>query len=130
MQQLTDWFRRQFADPQIVFLILFLFISFGIVLTMGNMLMPVLAGIVIAYLLQGLVGFLERRGFAHIIAVVLVFTGFMLFLVILVGVRLVFEHQYQVYPKYYQRTIAEYLFRADMQFVDDLDNSSLPTALQ
>ena len=84
MQQLTDWFRRQVADPQIVFLILFLFVGFGIVLTMGNMLMPVLAGIVIAYLLQGLVGFLERRGFAHLISVVLVFTGFMLFLVILI----------------------------------------------
>lgn len=58
------------------------------------------------------------------------FWRFMLFLVILVGVRLVFEHQYQVYPKYYQRTIAEYLFRVDMQFADDLDNTSLPAALR
>jgi len=33
------------------------------------------------------------------------FWRFMLFLVILVGVRLVFEHQNQIYPKYYLRTI-------------------------
>lgn len=35
------------------------------------------------------------------------FWRFMLFLVILVGVRLVFEHQYAIYPKYYLRTIGE-----------------------
>lgn len=33
------------------------------------------------------------------------FWRFMLFLVILTGVRLIFEHQNQIYPKYYQRTI-------------------------
>jgi len=33
------------------------------------------------------------------------FWRFMLFLVILIGVRLVFEHQNQIYPKYYLRTI-------------------------
>ncbi|MFQ5807189.1 MAG: MFS transporter [Phycisphaerae bacterium] len=58
------------------------------------------------------------------------FWRFMLFLVILIGVRLVFEHQSQVYPKYYQRTIAEYLFRADTQFADALDAAAAPEALR
>ena len=84
MQQLTDWFRRQFSDPQIVFLILFLIIGFSIVLTMGNMLMPVLASIVIAYLLEGLVVLLERRGMGRLMAVIVVFLGFMLFLAALI----------------------------------------------
>ncbi len=41
------------------------------------------------------------------------FWRFMLFLVILIGVRLVFEHQSQIYPKYYQRTLSEYRFGLD-----------------
>ncbi|MEJ2592792.1 MAG: AI-2E family transporter, partial [Candidatus Thiodiazotropha sp.] len=61
MQVIADWFKRYFSDPQIVFLTLFLLLFFGIVITMGNMLAPVLASIVIAYLLEGVVALLERR---------------------------------------------------------------------
>lgn len=58
------------------------------------------------------------------------FWRFMLFLAILVGVRMVFEHQYQVYPKYYQRTISEYLFCADPESCADLDEARLPESLR
>ncbi len=58
------------------------------------------------------------------------FWRFMLFLVILVGVRLVFEHQYQVYPKYYQRTIADYRFNVDESFAVDLDREVIPDELR
>lgn len=54
MRLITDWFKRSFSDPQIVFLTLVLAIGFAVVLTMGNMLAPVLASAVIAYLLEGL----------------------------------------------------------------------------
>lgn len=84
MQLLTDWFRRQFSNPQVVYLSLILLVGFGLVLTLGNMLLPVLAGLVIAYLLEGLVGLLERRGLKRIFAVVLVFSGFMLGLLLLI----------------------------------------------
>ncbi len=53
------------------------------------------------------------------------FWRFMLFLVILVGVRLVFEHQYQVYPKYYIRTMSEFAFKADASLGGDLDAGAL-----
>jgi len=53
------------------------------------------------------------------------FWRFMLFLVVLVGVRLVFEHQYQVYPKYYQRTIAEYRFAVPPGLEGDLQRGGL-----
>ncbi|MCG8404373.1 MAG: MFS transporter [Phycisphaerales bacterium] len=46
------------------------------------------------------------------------FWRFMLFLFLLVGVRLVFEHQSQIYPKYYQRTIADYVFGLSPQAED------------
>jgi dipeptide/tripeptide permease len=57
------------------------------------------------------------------------FWRFMLFLVILVGVRLVFEHQYQVYPKYYQRTMAKYLVAAPVELAGTLDEARLPDEL-
>lgn len=87
MQVLTDWFRRYFSDPQIVFLAVALLVGFAIVLTMGNMLAPVLASIVIAYLLEGLVSILQRYGWPRFASVLLVYTFFILFLgLVLFGV--------------------------------------------
>ncbi len=53
------------------------------------------------------------------------FWRFMLFLVILLGVRLVFEHQSQVYPKYYQRTMAEPLFDLPKELGVVMDEAGL-----
>jgi putative permease len=82
VQILSDWFRRYFSDPQVIFLSVALLVGFGVVLTMGNMLAPVLASIVIAYLLEGLVGFLERRGLPRLAAVLTVYVAFMAFVVL------------------------------------------------
>jgi len=79
MQAVTDWFKRYFSDPQIVFLTLFLVLVFGVVLTMGHMLAPVLASIVIAYLLEGVVSLLQRWGVKRLPAVIFVFVLFLLF---------------------------------------------------
>jgi putative permease len=87
MQVLTDWFRRYFSDPQIVFLSVFLLIGFAVVLTMGSMLGPVLASIVIAYLLEGLVSFLERHGWPRLASLSVVYCLFIVFLgLVLLGV--------------------------------------------
>jgi putative permease len=80
MRVITDWFKRTFSDPQIVFLTLVLVIGFAVVLTMGNMLAPVLASAVIAYLLEGLVVVLEDRGIPRLVSVIVVFLAFMFFL--------------------------------------------------
>jgi putative permease len=79
MRLITDWFKRTFSDPQIVFLTLVLVTGFAIVLTMGDMLAPVLASVVIAYLLEGLVTLFESRGVPRIIGVWVVFLAFLLF---------------------------------------------------
>jgi putative permease len=79
MQVVTEWFKRYFSDPQIVFLTLFLIFFFGVVITMGDMLAPVLASIVIAYLLEGIVGLLERQSLPRLLSVIIVFILFMLF---------------------------------------------------
>jgi putative permease len=82
VQILSDWFRRYFSDPQVIFLSVALLVGFGVVLTMGNMLAPVLASIVIAYLLEGLVGFFERLGLPRLAAVLTVYVAFMAFVVL------------------------------------------------
>ncbi len=83
MQIVADWFRRYLSDPQLVFLTLSLLAVFAVVLTMGNMLAPVLASIVIAYLLEGLVKRLEGWGIPRLASVVVVFVSFMLFVVLI-----------------------------------------------
>jgi len=79
MRYLTQWFKRYFSDPEVVFLTIFLLVFFAVVLTMGDMLAPVLASLVIAYLLEGLVGMLERKRIPRFIAVLVVYLGFLLF---------------------------------------------------
>ncbi|GIT24027.1 MAG: hypothetical protein CM1200mP41_00710 [Gammaproteobacteria bacterium] len=73
MELITNWFRRHFSNPQVVFLALFLGILFFIVVVMGKMVAPILIAIVIAYLLEGLVRALESRGVPRLLAVVAVF---------------------------------------------------------
>jgi len=87
MRVLTDWFRRYFSDPQIVFLAVLLLVGFAVVLTMGDMLGPVLASIVIAYLLESLVSFLQWHGWRRLVSVSLVYSLFIIFVgLILFGV--------------------------------------------
>lgn len=77
MEIVRDWFRRHFSNPQVVSLALFLIAGFAVVIMFGNMLAPVLASVVIAYLLEGIVAPLERRGVRRALAVALVFVIFL-----------------------------------------------------
>lgn len=87
MNAIALWFRRHFADPQVVFLTLALLTVFAVVVLLGDMLMPVLASLVIAYLLEGGVGLLQRRGWRRLSSVLLVYSLFIAFVVlILIGI--------------------------------------------
>ena len=86
MRYLTQWFKRYFSDPEVIFLTIFLLIFFAVVLTMGDMLAPVLASLVIAYLLEGLVGMIERKRVPRLVAVLVVYIGFLLFVTLLLFV--------------------------------------------
>ncbi len=86
-QVLADWFRRHFSDPQVIVLTVFVVGIIAVVLLLGHMLMPVIASIVVAYLLEGFVALLVRRRWRRLIAVSVVFTLFLAFVVaVLVGV--------------------------------------------
>jgi len=84
IQTLKNWFEKHFSDPQAVILLFTLFAIFAIIIVMGNMLAPVLASIVIAYLLEGMVRRLEQWGIARLISVVIVFLLFVMFVVLVV----------------------------------------------
>jgi putative permease len=77
------WIRKYFSDPEGVILAVLLLVGFAIVIFMGNMLMPVMASIVVAYLLDGVAGMLERRGVPRFAAVMMVFLPFLAFLMFL-----------------------------------------------
>jgi len=83
MEFIGNWFRRHFSDPQLVILALLLIIGSVLIIILGEMLAPVLASVVLAYLLEGLVGFLERRRIPRLVAVLSVFFTFMIFLLFL-----------------------------------------------
>lgn len=79
MDTVRDWFQRHISDPQVVGLAVLLLVGSAIILFLGDMLAPVIASIIIAYLLEGLVGYLSRKGFPRLLAVLLVFVAFLTF---------------------------------------------------
>ena len=91
---LRDWIQRYFSDEEAVVLAVLLFLAFTAVLTLGGMLAPVLAGMVLAYLMQGLVTTLERLRLPGAVAVGLVFALFMgLLLVFIIVIVPLLWHQ-------------------------------------
>ena len=80
---ISTWFKRHFSDPQVVILAVLLIVGTVVILMLGNMLAPVLASVVIAYLLEGLVSILQRCKVPRFVAVLLVFFGFIIFLLFL-----------------------------------------------
>jgi putative permease len=94
MDRVFHWFREHFSNPQVVYLALALLCILLIISFAGNMLTPVLAGLVIAYLLEGLISRLTLIKVPRIVAVWLVFLGFIVFLTsILVGLLPVLYNQ-------------------------------------
>ncbi len=86
MHALKDWFTRASSNPQVVLLSFLLVLGFSVVFVMGDLLAPVMASIVIAYLLEGLVGVAERYSSPRFPAVLVVFIAFIaLLLFILLG---------------------------------------------
>lgn len=79
----NEWFRRHFSDPQVVILALFLALGVLAIALFGEMLAPVLASLVLAYLLEGGVQRIERFGAPRLVGVIGVFAGFVAALVYL-----------------------------------------------
>jgi len=85
IKTLEEWYHRYLSDPQAVVLAFLLIIGFAIIIFMGDMLMPALAALVIAYLLEGVVRYMQAHNAKRIRAVLLVFSAFIAFLFFFFG---------------------------------------------
>jgi len=78
MNVLRAWFERNFSDPQAVILALILITGFAVIIFWGSILAPLLASLVIAYFLEAVVLFLQKKGVARMPAVLMVFLVFVI----------------------------------------------------
>jgi putative permease len=83
-----NWYKRYLSDPQVIILAILLILGFVIIVMLGKMLVPVFAGIVIAFLLDGLVSLFMRCRIPRKVSVIVVFLVFMVCLVLLLVVFL------------------------------------------
>ncbi len=73
-----SWVEKYFSDEEAVVLFILLIVGLAVVVLVGGMLAPVIASMVLAFILQGLVSKLVSRGFnetGSILAVYLLFIG-------------------------------------------------------
>ncbi len=86
------WMNRYFADEEALLLLLLLAVGFTVVITMGTVLAPMIAAVIFAYLMQGIVNRLRNKGLPHWVAVTSAFSifvfcliGFLVFMLPLLG---------------------------------------------
>ena len=72
----TRWFRRNFSSPATIVLTMLIIVGFFIILTVGDILAPILWALVIAYLLEWGVTALQKKGLGRLTSVLIVFTAF------------------------------------------------------
>jgi len=72
----SKWIERYFSDEEAILLFTLIVVGLGVILTLGQPLAPVFAGIILAFLMQGAVSWLEARKLPHLVSVSVVFAGF------------------------------------------------------
>lgn len=83
MNVIARWFKRNFSDPQVIILLSALIGCSVFIFYFGEPLAPVLASVVVAYLLDGVVARLERFKVPRLLAVLLVFVAFIAVMLLL-----------------------------------------------
>jgi putative permease len=96
LEWISDWTKRLLPNPQAVSFAIFLIVLFLLIISLGDMLMPVFAAGVIAYLLDGIVMLGVRRRVPRVIAVIIVYLLFLASLAFLLIALL---------PSLYQQTM-------------------------
>lgn len=79
---LNDWYHKHFNDPQVAILALLLLVSTLVLYFFGGILTPVLAAIMIAYLLDGAVAMMKRKGVPNFVAILITFSIFIILLLV------------------------------------------------
>ncbi|MGB5278677.1 MAG: AI-2E family transporter [Gammaproteobacteria bacterium] len=83
---IKDWYDRNFSNPQAVLLVLIIVLGTGVILYWGDILAPVLASLVIAYALEGIVRRISYLGVPRLLSVIFtVFVFVTTLLIIMLG---------------------------------------------
>lgn len=77
VEMVSEWFRRYFNDPEIVALFLLLAGVVLVFFAFGSVLMPIIASIILAYLLQWGVSGLQKFHVPRVLSVIIVYTIFL-----------------------------------------------------
>ncbi len=76
MNVINNWFQKFLADKQVVQLFMLLVLAVVFIVVFGSMLAPAIAAVVLAFLLDGSVTWLQDRGLSKNFSVIFVFMGF------------------------------------------------------
>ncbi len=68
---IKDWFKRQFSDPEAIGLVLVILTTFILFKLVGGILSPLIISIVVAYLLDDIVEWLNRHKCPHTLSVII-----------------------------------------------------------
>ncbi len=74
---LTRWYRKYFSDPQAIALFILLLVGLLVVIYMGGILAPVFTAVILAYLLEGIIRWIECLKVPRLLAVPTVFVVFL-----------------------------------------------------
>ena len=91
------WYERYFFEEESILLLVLIAVSLAIVLTIGDIITPLLAAIVLAYLMQGISAACQRRGMPQWLGVTLSF---------LIFVGLFFGFLFLVLPLVWQQALS------------------------
>ena len=78
MKLIRDWFHETFSDRQVLILTVILLVALAGIMFIADMMAPVIAAIIIAFMLDGPVQWMTRKGMSHIVAVNIAFITFFL----------------------------------------------------
>lgn len=73
----NNFYERYFAEEEAIIFTVLLVVFFAVMMTMGSIIAPLLWSVVLTYILQGLVNWLERLKVPHVVAVSLIYCLFL-----------------------------------------------------
>ena len=71
-----SWFDRLFAEEETVVLLLLIVACLLLMLTLGNVLVPIVASIVLAFMMQGIIARLSSMGVSHWLTITITYLVF------------------------------------------------------
>lgn len=82
LKLLNQWYHRHFTDPQVAILAFLLLLGAAVLFFFGDIIAPLLAAVIIAYLLDGVVNSLTRYKVPRFLAIFITFSLFVLVLML------------------------------------------------